>query len=408
MPARIYALAKELNLDSKDLVGIVKKVGITGKGSALASLTDEEAQKVRDHLAGGGDAPPAKQAAPTATLAPVRQEAPVERKPIAIKVGRSSGPKKEAAPEPTPVETPSELPTEPDAGPIAPAPAAETAGPTQKKKGGLASRIASRMGVGRSGSGAGETVAPIRRDPVVAGGGKVRSLDRPTPSGEKKNGDSSKTKRREPRINVKMAALPEVAEPSRPKQVAGEPKAQKPDVKLSRDVIEGHRQGMKAPLEQLKEDTDKKRLAGAKRSGGLSGFTGDKTKRGAAENDEDEKKRKKLAGMAGARADRTRGKSRGRVSFDQGYGGNQHRQYRGGGRKRKGVNTAAPRKDAVVLELPCTIRSFSENAGVPVGKVLATMMGMGMTAGLNINSELDFEAAELIAAELSLTIELKE
>ena len=42
VPARIYALAKELNIDSKDLVDLVKKVGITGKGSALASLTDEE------------------------------------------------------------------------------------------------------------------------------------------------------------------------------------------------------------------------------------------------------------------------------------------------------------------------------------------------------------------------------
>ncbi len=44
MAARIYALAKELNIDSKDLVDLVKKVGITGKGSALASLTDDEAQ----------------------------------------------------------------------------------------------------------------------------------------------------------------------------------------------------------------------------------------------------------------------------------------------------------------------------------------------------------------------------
>ena len=63
MPARIYALAKEFNLDSKDLVAIVKKVGITGKGSALASLTDEETQKVRDHLAGA--AKPSAAAAPT-------------------------------------------------------------------------------------------------------------------------------------------------------------------------------------------------------------------------------------------------------------------------------------------------------------------------------------------------------
>ena len=51
---------------------------------------------------------------------------------------------------------------------------------------------------------------------------------------------------------------------------------------------------------------------------------------------------------------------------------------RSGQRKRKGVNTAAPRKDAVVLELPCTIRTFSEAAGVPVGQVLGTLMGMGM------------------------------
>ena len=104
MPARIYALAKELNLDSKDLVDLVKKVGITGKGSALASLSDEEAQKVRDHLATA--AAPAQPAAPVAAAPQaVRDVVPKERKPIAIKVGRSSGPRgiqkeKEAAPKP--------------------------------------------------------------------------------------------------------------------------------------------------------------------------------------------------------------------------------------------------------------------------------------------------------------------
>ena len=39
MPIRIYALAKELKLDSKALVDVVSKAGVTGKGSALASLT---------------------------------------------------------------------------------------------------------------------------------------------------------------------------------------------------------------------------------------------------------------------------------------------------------------------------------------------------------------------------------
>ena len=408
MPARIYALAKELNLDSKDLVGIVKKVGITGKGSALASLTDDEAQKVRDHLAGGAP-PPIKEAAPTVTLAPVR-EAPKERKPIAIQVGRSSKSKAEPAADPAKVPLPA--PEETSEGSVEPL-TSDTAGQDEasvgKKLGGLASRIASRMGVGRGN--AAEAVAPIRRDPVVTNSGKVRSLDRPTSSGgeraDKKSSEASKSKRREPRINVKMASLPEVAEPKTTKSAAGEPRAQKPDVKLSPDVIAGHRLGMMAPLEELKEVTDKKRAASAKRTGGLSDFTADKGRR-VGETEEEEKKRKKLAGMAGARAERTRGKTRGRVAVDQAFSGQTaHRQYRSGQRKRKGVNTAAPRKDAVVLELPCTIRSFSEAAGVPVGKVLATMMGMGLQAGLNINSELDLEAAELIASELSLTIELK-
>jgi len=90
VPARIYALAKELKVDSKDLVDLVKKVGITGKGSALASLSDEEAQKVRDHLSGAGKPEPT--AAPAAKSAPtaVRDVVPAERKHVAIKVGRSS------------------------------------------------------------------------------------------------------------------------------------------------------------------------------------------------------------------------------------------------------------------------------------------------------------------------------
>ena len=50
MPVRIYALAKELNLDGKELVEICKKAGISGKGSALASLDDDEVTKVHAFL----------------------------------------------------------------------------------------------------------------------------------------------------------------------------------------------------------------------------------------------------------------------------------------------------------------------------------------------------------------------
>ena len=50
MAVRIYSLAKELNVDSKELVDICAKVGIRGKGSALASLSDDEVAKLREHF----------------------------------------------------------------------------------------------------------------------------------------------------------------------------------------------------------------------------------------------------------------------------------------------------------------------------------------------------------------------
>lgn len=424
MPARIYALAKELNIDSKDLVDLVKKVGITGKGSALASLTDEEAQKVREHLSTSEK--PAQQAPVAVAQGAVRDAVAAERKPVAIKIGRTSGQRsaqqRDTARPSSPAPTPAPSEPEPEAQPepqeqevVQPtARGADETAPAAAGSGSMVSRIKSRMAVRKApASTSSDSIAPLRRDNAIASAGKMRSLDRPSPVGagsDKKGGDAVKGKRREPRINVKMASLPDVAEPAPSKPAAGEPKAQKPDVKLSPDVIAGHRQGMRAPLEQLvKEDTDKKRAGAAAKRGGLSGFTGEKARKGEREF-EDDRPAKKLAGMASPRAERTRGKGRPKITLDAsggGGGGSTPRMYRGSSKKRKGVNTAAPRKEAVVIELPCTIRSFSEAAGITAGKVLGTLMSMGVVAGLNINSQLDLEAAEMIATELNLTIHLK-
>ena len=422
MPARIYALAKELNVDSKDLVDLVKKVGITGKGSALASLTDEEAQKVRDHLASGSKAAPASKKKEEAAPAAVRDVLPSGRKPIAIKGRKASieAVEEESAAEIEDViesvtETAEEITAtdvsasqEGDSGPEGTQESTETAAakPERSGPGVLASRIKSRMAVRKPGvPSSADAVVPVRPDSNPLGG-KMRSLGRAS-SSDKRSGDAGKGKRREPRVTVKMASLPEVAAPAPAKSNSKEPRAQKPDVKLSPDLIAGHRQGMRAPLEQLaKEDSDKKRGNAKRATGGLSGFTGDKPKKPGDRDFDDDKPRKKLAGMASPRAERTRGKSRGRVAVDS-SGQPVGRNYRSYTRKRKGVNTAAPRKEAVSIELPCTIRSFSEAAGVSVGKVLGTLMAMGVQTGMNINSEIDLESAELIAAELELTLQLK-
>ena len=64
MPVRIYSLAKELKLDSKVLVDICTSAGVTGKGSALASLTDEEVDRVKAYHGRSGRGGKAARAKP--------------------------------------------------------------------------------------------------------------------------------------------------------------------------------------------------------------------------------------------------------------------------------------------------------------------------------------------------------
>ncbi|MEM6468570.1 MAG: translation initiation factor IF-2 [Planctomycetota bacterium] len=466
--ARIYALAKELNLDSKDLVDLVKKVGITGKGSALASLTPDEVQRVKDHLGGSGGEPavsaPAPSSVETKPVA-VRETARSERRPVNLSGGSrrqaevkaDEKPKGKAKAE-AKVRAPAPLPpvaeSEPTSPTSEPSQTPDVRLPGTARRGGLAGRMGkaadskadvaspktpttkpgsppsqpAKPAAGRRGrdsgsdaepnSPAADTPAPPPARPAgplavrggAGGGGRVRSLDSRSGAGgtpDNKRQDN-KPKRREPRISVNLAALPDAPKESAPKQKEQQ-KAQKPEIKLSPDLIQGHKQGMKAPLDKMaaaEESLDKKRHAGGGggggKRGGLSGFT-EKGKRGFEE--EEKPRRRGLAGMASARADRDRsGKRRKSGDISRGYGREDGRQRRT--LQHKGTNTAAPRKEPVQIELPCTIRGFSEAASIPVAQLLKTMMGMGIMA--NINAELEFETAELIAAELDLELQLKE
>ncbi len=461
MPARIYALAKELNLDSKDLVELVKKAGITGKGSALASLSDEETQRLRDHLA-SSSAPAAKSAAPVAAV-PLKPE----RAPLTSRIGRGanrtivmpksapSGPS--SVPKPVAPKAPESAPLSASSPPSTTAPstaaplsaraatrtpasdsADSKSSPAVKLPGIQSPAVAetptrSPAVVERAEPAAATSApadslprpqrptapsmtnapnAPLRRDPNTGNlGNRMRSLDRPAASsGDGKRANDMGRPKRQPVIN--LASLPDA--PQQPvARVNSGPPAQKPDIKLSKDVIVGHKQGMKAPLEQLAaEDSEKKRAA--KRAtagttgaagGGLAGFTGDKN-RGKAGEEEDEKARrgKGIAGMASARADRGRGKRRGQPG-EMDRSGGRDMPIRRRTLNRRGTNTAAPRKDKVVVEMPCSIRSFSEAAGTPVAQVLRILMGAQMM--VNINSQIDLATAELLATELELDIELK-
>ena len=73
--------------------------------------------------------------------------------------------------------------------------------------------------------------------------------------------------------------------------------------------------------------------------------------------------------------------------------------------RRTGAKTAAPRKGKVVVDLPCTIRTFSEAIGVPARTILAKLLAMGTMS--NIAAGLDPEMAELLAVELGADVEFR-
>ncbi len=74
-------------------------------------------------------------------------------------------------------------------------------------------------------------------------------------------------------------------------------------------------------------------------------------------------------------------------------------------RRTTGANTAAPRKSKVTLDLPCTVRSFSETIGVPAQQVIKALMGIGTMA--TINAIIEPETAELLAVEMGVEVDFR-
>ncbi len=419
MPKRIYALAKELSMDSKELVDLCTKLGIQNKGSALASLEDDELARIQKYLS-GGDAP---QAAATAVAEKPAEASSTYQRPAKtairsiVSIGRSTpkGTSTTAVATPTAPEAPAttkeEPPEEQEEEEVRMAPAAKQApSPTTPEPPKQLTRD--------------DYIAP----PSATAIGRVRSLDaKRTNTSNKPLGVEERKKpqqRRTPVIN--LASVPKSSAPPIPQPKSNEPAPQRPEIRFTKDDISGQKQGMKAPLREIEEkqaaaqSKEGSRTGGATTGGsksksaqfpaaadgGLKGFAkaaADRKGRHRHGVDEEEEARGKKAssGIAAARAERRR---RGRSSIDT--AAEDDRRQRGGRRlTRKGTNTAAPRKDNAVLELPCTVRSFSEAAGVPAGRVLGTLMQMGH--GMTINANLDPEMAELLAVEMGIELEFK-
>ena len=443
MPIRIYAFAKELGLDNKQLLDICEKVNIKGKGSALASLDDDEATRVKDHLSSG----PA-----TAVAEPdVIERTPIRPAPFRTaskKIGEISAPQAElisdeAAVEESQAEVAEDLPASDDvaeevkAEPVADAPVADSPVEAEKsdeadqeppadddkpakpkKVGSLLERLRKNKEEQAKEAAAPppveeEDAPPPKRKKVAppkptgptpmrrTGGllrrtGVVRDLDQKA----KRSGDDpgkKDTLRRKTGTNVKIAAMPDVKQPARGSGVSTE-KVQKPDIAIPQDAIAKARSGA-APLEQFTKSSKTKKKGKTGEESKVLGEMPTSTRRGKRGSEKDKDSSQREAGM-GARPARSSRRPSPR----------RHNSYRRNNRRRSGkvANTAAPRKDKVVLQLPCTVREFSEAAGVPAIQALLTIQQLGDDSNKNINSQIEEELVDLLVEELGVEIEIRE
>ena len=360
MAVRIYTLAKELKIDSKELVELCTRAGIQDKGSALASMSDEEVAKLKEFIA-AKSRPPAAPAPVAPKVVPVsRPVAPgtLKREDYIAPAGVARGKPPEAPPaaEPKP------------AAPI--------------------------------------DVRPRPLGPRVGGPVVQRSSEGPKPV---------------PRPAFKLAPMPVSARQPPLSRGPQEPVAQKPDVKLPLDAIRSAKAGGAKPLadhmrkhEQRQADAARLRgPGGAPLRGGTRGGPGmvpvpPPMEPGVRPRRTPTKAQPGKDDVLGGRDARQLNRKRGGES--RGIGDEEDRlRRRRGPRQRRGstVSTAAPRKTNASIQVPCTVRAFSEAIGLSASEVLKKLLSFGMETMPSMGAMLDRDMVELLAAELGVQLDLK-
>lgn len=505
---RLYLLAKELELDCKELIDLCKGQGWDVKNQ-LSSIEPEQRDQLVQIIKRGGNkapAPPAPVAdapprpAPGASIPlrpPVLSRPP---RPVAPPPRPQASPKAPAAPEPQPTapepsvaeakpapspapepvvpETPpvvaatkpapEELPPEPiaqekpesapeitPAAAVAVTPAATPAEPASKPVTSAPTTTKPSMGnipnlrppgpvrpLGPGGRlpdlGGGGPRPPMgggQRGPVgpaPAGGSRIR-MDgggrpvpggaRPVPGGQGPSGGPGSSPVA-PRVPVPLRPVP-------PRQPMGPGGPGGPGMLRPRPPESNLKPGGGAPtgIRKLADIP-----ADLQRTGGPIGIE-DVTRAVQAKNlrseagpivDDDEGPKKPGAPGAGARkptgvagrADRHRERAERQparradgtpdlrvnriADFDE-----DNPRHRRLGRKPKHVQKAATaRKGKVPIALPITVRSLSEAIGMKTGELLMKLMTQGV-AGVNINSTLENEMAQLIALDAGIELDVK-
>lgn len=398
MKIRIFALAKELGMDSKVLIDECNKAGVKLKNSALASITPEERDIVIDYLKqqeqpAEGDKDQADQAA----MAPQRE--PQKMRTIKAMTSRPqpsrATPKAKSEDEKPESEEESSVAVEQEEEESQAAAEAEQSAETE-----ISAKESAETAEAPSGplkrkteeapkSPEEEKTEPeqviSRDDYVPAGGAPTSSIREMKPIGSPRSSkpqSKSKSKTALPSV----AAPPAYKQPVIPKPKKKEEKAQKPEVRLTADILE-----QKSPLaahlaqhtEQKKRDKDRDVM------------------------DEDSKQRRGSLSLVEARKQRREQRKEGRRGFSAEGGEQQEVVGRRPRRtKRKHDSSNIVHKTEAEVELPMTVRSLSEAMGRPA-KTIMSILFKEFGEMVTINQIIEEETALAVAMELGVDLTFK-
>jgi translation initiation factor IF-2 len=381
---RVYSLARELNVDSKDLLELCRQAGFDVRNQ-LSSLEPEQRDIVEVMLKKGGLSAAVAAAKPAAAAAiptipariPNLSARPARREPEAAKT----------ATPPTPEPAAPTAPAQPhDPQPLAPA--------AKIPETPAASPPASSRPVDPTGT----RVVDLSAKPPQTTPSKPRDLSQPRPEG----GAARPTRKREiPRPAVaRVAPLPPLKARTPRDLKPQEPVAQKPIARLPEGVKPGsvnlhdilNRTPISPDVPPADIDDDEGEASRKRAGGGVAG----RDKRHQQRNER-------------AKARRDRGADEGRQSGPltltvEDDRPQRIRQRLRDAQKKRGGPTQ-PRKGKVPLYMPITVRSLSEAVGVRSGDLLLRLMAV--VPGVSINTTLEPEVAETVAVDLGCELEIK-
>ncbi len=403
---RIYVLARELNLESKDLIDMCQEAGLDVKNQLSSIDADQRdliEQMLKQKRSGAGATPATPRpvpsvARPTQLLKPI----PVLHTPKPL---APSSPVLTPATTPIPaskVERPAVKEVAPPAPPAAAADASTSISPAAtpppatippRLPPDMTSKIRNLDAIRRPSS----TTGPV--------------IDKGKPGAEKKADKPDRPKAGAPRIlpppqRKKLAIpIPGKTEEKKPDQ----PATQKPLMKLSPEMLQGGGLNVKDVLKKIEEKVRSEQDGGR-------GMKIPAVAPGAAE-DEEEDEEKRRPGAVKGREERhkkrnLRAKTRPddvvdlrRIELDEEETSHQRQQRLHRLRHQQRPSAQAKKSTKILVEPPFTIRSLSEAMGVPAQNILRKLLERKMM--VNINAVLEESLAEEIAIELGHELEIK-